>query len=466
MRLPENEIVNRIRGGFVIAFILLLIGNIFSFLSTQKVSDQSQSVNHTNLIINGLENILSFTSRSESALRGYLISGDEYNYTTYLRTSRQTDSTLNNVKNLVADNSIQQKNIAAIGLLVGQIQDSLDQSFKEFKSHKVLQEDIRRKTTVISAEVTTLENAVYEMQMQEKHLWQERSDNMSAYIRIIKLLSVVTTFIAVLLTIYSILVYNKENKAKEKADHETNLLRGQLENRVTELGKMNSELMELRGMEKFTATGRIARTIAHEVRNPLTNINLAVEQLKTEFEGSEDADTFLDMIGRNSKRINNLVSDLLNATKLIAPKKSSFSVNTLLDECLKDAADRIKLSHINVVKEYDPNICSVAVDAEKIKIAFLNIIVNGVEAMQESGTLKICTSEKDDKCTVIISDTGCGMTKEQINHLFEPFFTTKKSGTGLGMANTHNIILSHNGTIKVESHENAGTVITIQLAFA
>jgi two-component system sensor histidine kinase AtoS len=91
---------------------------------------------------------------------------------------------------------------------------------------------------------------------------------------------------------------------------------------------------------------------------------------------------------------------------------------------------------------------------------------NALEAMQESGTLKICTSEKDDKCTVIISDTGCGMTKEQINHLFEPFFTTKKSGTGLGMANTHNIILSHNGTIKVESHENAGTVITIQLAFA
>ena len=89
----------------------------------------------------------------------------------------------------------------------------------------------------------------------------------------------------------------------------------ELEERVNELKKVNTELEELRSIEKFAATGRIARTIAHEVRNPLTNISLAAEQLKETNKPDEETELLLDMIGRNVNRINQLVSDLLNATR-------------------------------------------------------------------------------------------------------------------------------------------------------
>lgn len=463
----SRSVGSHTRGWLLFAFLLLLIGNIFSYIASQKVSEQSQSVNHTNRIIDGLENILSFTIRSESSLRGYLISGDEYNYDVYRQSNRQTDSAIAAVKNLTQNSTDQLKNMAVISNLVNEIHDSLSRTFQTFRDHnKSLSTDIQIKTSEISGEVTLLQDEIYRVQTEEKQLWQDRSQDIAEYIRIIKLLSVITTFIAVLLTLYSILVFNKENKATKVANSEAEALRAQLENRVAELAKMNDELKDLKSLEKFAATGRLARTIAHEVRNPLTNINLAVEQLKTEFEGSEEADTFLEMVNRNSSRINKLVSDLLNATRPTEPQKKSLSVNTLLDECLKDAADRIQLSHVAIEKDYDPKICSVAVDEDKIKIAFLNIIVNGIEAMKDGGKLKISTCEEEGKCTIRISDTGKGMTKEQLGHIFEPFFTTKKMGNGLGLANTNNIILSHNGSIECNSEVNAGTTFTIQLEFS
>ena len=104
-------------------------------------------------------------------------------------------------------------------------------------------------------------------------------------------------------------------------------------------------------------------------------------------------------------------------------------------------------------------------DIDKIKIAFLNLIVNGIEAMEEHGTLTITTISDKQKCIIKISDTGCGMSSEQMNRLFEPFFSTKSMGNGLGLANAHNIILSHNGNIKGESEENVGTTFTISLDF-
>ena len=153
----------------------------------------------------------------------------------------------------------------------------------------------------------------------------------------------------------------------------------------------------MRSIEKFAATGRIARTIAHEVRNPLTNINLAVEQLQTELNGlrPENGELMLEMINRNSIRINGLITDLLNSTKFTDLIYTKISVNHLLDETLELARDRIQLKNIAVVKNYVATICDISVDVERIKIAFLNIIVNAVEAMEPgNGVLRLSTSDQ------------------------------------------------------------------------
>ncbi len=461
----NNPTVSRTSAGFIIAFVLLLIGNILAFFTTQKISEQSDSISHTNRIIDGLENVLSYSARAEASFHSYIIDNRESHFLKYEINKKRADSAVEEVENLVRNNPEQGKNIDSVAEQLSYIFDLLDKSFIAYKTNPIVSEQIKQWTWIISNNVTNLESLTQRMQFKEEGFGKNRTHNISRYVNVIKTISVITTLIAILLTIYFIVVFSKENRAKRNADKQAQLFRRELESRVKQLADMNAELIELRSLEKFTATGRVARTIAHEVRNPLTNINLAVEQLKTEFEGSEGADTLLDMVERNSLRINNLVSNLLNATKLTEIKKGSESINELLDDTLKDASDRIQLNHIHIVKEYDPNICNVSVDTDKIKIAFLNLIMNGIEAMHDGGTLTIKTYEEKGKCVVQITDTGVGMTKEHLDQLFEPFFTTKKNGNGLGLANAHNIIISHNGGIKCTSEEGVGTTFTITLEF-
>src|SRR5690606_36978413 len=98
----------------------------------------------------------------------------------------------------------------------------------------------------------------------------------------------------------------------------------------------------------------------------------------------------------------------------------------------------------------------ISADIEKLKIAFLNIIVNAIEAMDTRGELVLETSSQGDKCQIKITDNGVGMSRDQVDKLFEPYFTTKDKGNGLGLANTQNIILGHNGSISGESTPGEG----------
>jgi signal transduction histidine kinase len=299
------------------------------------------------------------------------------------------------------------------------------------------------------------------MKQEERALWLERSKKVSEYSGLIQVLNIASIIIAILLTIYSIVVYNKENKEKLQVSKKADEYKNTLQEQVKELAALNAELLDLRRMEKYLVTGRIARVIAHEVRNPLTNINLACEQLQSEIDNNDSAKMLFTMINRNSERINQLVSDLLNSTRIAELSFSEASVNEILDATLELARDRIELKQIFVVKNYDENVCKISVDVEKLKIAFLNIIVNAVEAMEENGTLEITTDSSNNHCTVKISDNGRGMKKPEMDRLFEPYFTTKEKGNGLGLANTQNIILAHKGSISAESEFGKGTSFTI-----
>jgi signal transduction histidine kinase len=227
------------------------------------------------------------------------------------------------------------------------------------------------------------------------------------------------------------------------------------------------ELKELRDLEKFASTGRIARTIAHEVRNPLTNILLATEQLKEMENSNDEATLLLELINRNAGRINQLVSDLLNATRFGHLNVASTDVNQLIEEALELAKDRLDLSKVKVEKNYSTDMCEVRLDGEKMKVALLNIILNAVEAMEtENGVLQLTTRQEDGKCIIEVRDNGKGMDEEALQKLFEPYFTSKAKGNGLGLTNTQNIILNHNGTIKVHSETGNGSSFVISLDVA
>jgi len=456
-----NKIANRTRIGFLAAFVLLLISYILTYISTQKVITQDHWINHTNEIIHNLDNIRGYITKGESAFRGYIITSDNQFLDEYAQSKIDTYNTFRTLDSLTIDNKEHQDNLDTLHGLIDQKFAGIQKIILDFSSiHKITPKLLEGNGQGIAAK-KNIEKYIYKMQDAEKALWNMRSKSVSEYSDLIRILNIVSLIVAILLTFYSIGVYNKENKAKKEADKKASEFREQLQKRVKELAEMNAELIELRNLEKYAVTGRIARTIAHEVRNPLTNINLSIEQLRSELTSTESSEMLFNMITRNSERINQLVSDLLNTTRVAELSFSQASINDILNSSLELARDRIELNHIKVEKNYDSHICPISVDVAKIKIAFLNIIVNAIEAMNENGILQISTSYNNNLCTVKITDNGKGMTKSEMDRLFEPYFTTKEKGNGLGLANSQNIILGHNGSISAESEPGKGTTFAI-----
>ncbi len=214
--------------------------------------------------------------------------------------------------------------------------------------------------------------------------------------------------------------------------------------------------------QKMEATGRLMRMLAHEVRNPLTNIGLALEGCADEIPADSELQDYIGIIKRNAKRIDTLITQLLNSSKPTELKPEPISLQTALEQTLEDARDRIALKKIQLTTLFAHENDVVMLDLEKIKIAFTNIIVNAIEAMnEETGILSITTERALHKIVVAIGDNGCGMNSDQLNRLFEPYFTSKPGGMGLGMAATLNIIQSHGANVDVESQPGSGTTFFI-----
>ncbi|KAA9042198.1 histidine kinase [Ginsengibacter hankyongi] len=461
-----DKIADHTRWGYLTAFIILLISYIVSFVSAQHLMKQSALVNHSNEVIHSVENVVGYVTRGESAVRGYIITQNKDLLIRYYKSRNNADSALKKVKALTIDNPVQQKNMDSLNVLINDKFLWMDSTLSIFDNTHSITSEILNKRTEGTNKMQKVELFTKQIQREEKNLFYKRNNQLAKYSDLIKGFTIISLIVAILLTIYSIITFNKENKAKLEASEKAAAYHKQLELRIEELAALNIELIELRNIEKFAATGRISRTIAHEVRNPLTNINLATEQLQNEVPANDDVNLLLQMISRNSNRINQLINDLLDSTKTSELQYTKTSINTVLNESLELATDRIGLKHIKVIKNFDKDICPVFIDPEKIKIAFLNIIVNAIEAMDDYGTLSLFTESKSQFCNVKISDTGRGLSKEDLARLFEPYFTTKEKGKGLGLTNTQNIILAHDAHINVESEPGNGTSFTISFAFA
>jgi PAS domain S-box-containing protein len=227
---------------------------------------------------------------------------------------------------------------------------------------------------------------------------------------------------------------------------------------ITNVKKAERSLLML---EKMEAANRLARTLAHEIRNPLTNINLSLDHLR--YQNVEQAQQhFLDIILRNSKRINDILSDLLASS---TPSKLTLVPNNLqdiVDESLAIALDRIMLKKIKLQVQYSDSPIEVLSDFDQLKIAFLNIIINGIEAMEENiGKMIISIEENPNAWVVKISDNGSGISKENISRLFEPYFTAKRNGMGLGLTSSLNILKSHHAEVDVDSEIDKGTTFIV-----
>ncbi len=204
-----------------------------------------------------------------------------------------------------------------------------------------------------------------------------------------------------------------------------------------------------------------ASALAHEVRNPLSNINLALEMLKSTAL-DDDQKTYLDIIMRGSGRINDLVSDLLTYYQTDESQSEKYSIHQLLDEVLAMTEDRIMLKNVVVSKCYTSLDCKIFVNKQKIKIALTNIIINALDAMPpDKGQLKLVTKSINDKCVLEIEDNGIGISKENLKNIFKPDFSNRPGGMGLGLSTTMDILLSNHARVVVQSEEGKGTLFIL-----
>ncbi|MEJ7610349.1 MAG: ATP-binding protein [Ferruginibacter sp.] len=229
---------------------------------------------------------------------------------------------------------------------------------------------------------------------------------------------------------------------------------------ITDLKKEEKDKLRL---EKLGMAERLVRTLAHEVRNPLNNINLSLEQLDEEIK-SDDARMYIEIITRNSKRIETLIKELLGASRpeIVLHRND---LKDILEEAIIAAADRITLRHMTLIKNFPTQEMNIPADKEQLKIAFLNIIINALEAMEDNGVLSVDLSDTGEDYRIRITDTGCGISEENLSRLFEPYFTAKKNGLGLGLAATMNILQLHKAKVEVKSRLKEGSTFIINIPY-
>ena len=224
---------------------------------------------------------------------------------------------------------------------------------------------------------------------------------------------------------------------------------------ITNLKK--AELANLQA-QKLAANERLMRIIAHEIRNPLNNISLSVQHFDNIAADPDMKKELVGIIQRNCNRINQSITELLDLTRSGELEFKKHTLQEIMDESIATVADRINLQNIKVEKKFEDGPLEISADKSKLKIAFSNILINAIEAMEENkGELAVSMHASPDTYTVSIKDNGIGISEENLPRLFEPFFTSKKNGMGLGLAASYSILQSHRASIQVESKVNKGT---------
>ena len=218
--------------------------------------------------------------------------------------------------------------------------------------------------------------------------------------------------------------------------------------------------------DRLASIGMMSATFAHEIRNPLTSIKTFAQLIPEKYTDTEFRETFSKIVIDEIGRIDGLIEELLSfSSKEALPREQDLDIIALMDDSLENLKGRLELEkrNINVEKIYKKDKINISGDLKKLKQAFVNIVNNGCQAMDENGILKVNILSNDKFVDVIIADSGKGISPQELTKIFDPFYTTRPMGVGLGLAISKKIIEDHNGKIEVESKLSEGTTFTISL---
>jgi PAS domain S-box-containing protein len=221
---------------------------------------------------------------------------------------------------------------------------------------------------------------------------------------------------------------------------------------------------EIELSRRLAAIGRLTSGVAHEVKNPINAIVVHLEVLRQKLQ-QVDPDTrrHMDVIGSEIQRLDRVVQTLVDFTRPVELRLSEFDLRRLLEDVLLLGGPEMERQGVNIVRHFPEEPSLVKVDADLVKQALLNVVLNGVQAMPNGGTLTLSVSRHNEDAMVEITDEGGGIPPEVRDKIFNLYFTTKKSGSGIGLAMTYRVMQLHNGSVECDSRQGQGTTFRLRL---
>ncbi len=238
---------------------------------------------------------------------------------------------------------------------------------------------------------------------------------------------------------------------------------------TAELEKSRDLETQLQQAEKSAVVGRLASAIAHEIRNPLNYINLTLDHLRAKFAPEDEAkhadfDKLTAQLKTEVGRINHQISDFLRYSRPTKLNLQPLEARNVIKDSLRIVEPQTVEQNITISLIERENVPPIVGDAEVLRSVFSNLFINAVQAMEKNGgKLNVIISPADESVKIEITDTGIGISEENLDKIFEPYFSTKETGTGLGLAIVKKIVDDHSGTIDVESNLDEGTKFTVKL---
>jgi len=226
--------------------------------------------------------------------------------------------------------------------------------------------------------------------------------------------------------------------------------------------ELRANIAEMKKAERLSAAGQLAASLAHEIRNPLASISGAAGILQRGAAPVEYKEESLEIIQKESQRLNKLLTGFLNFANPRSPRLQKTDMSALLASVVSMASHTEKASGI-VLEDHSAFEDEVECDPEQIKQVLLNLVINAMDASPTGAVIRLRSRKKSSLVAIEVEDSGGGIPDALVEQIFDPFFTTKANGTGLGLAISSMIVSQHNGTLSFTNNAGGGTTFCVEL---
>jgi len=241
---------------------------------------------------------------------------------------------------------------------------------------------------------------------------------------------------------------------------EQSKLQAKLGEQLVQLQEMQDLLLE---SERFAAWSKMAGVLAHEIRNSLVPIGGFAQRLHRTFPEEDERKEIAAIIVKEVKKLEMILKQLLCSGQLPPPEPQVNNINKIVRDTILFMDNEFHEKRIQTITDLSDDLPDIMVDHYQMQQVFFNVFQNAIRAMENGGELRIGTTNNDKFVQIDVTDTGVGISKDNMKKIFDPFFTTNKQGFGVGLTVVKQIITAHNGTIDVKSEPNMGTTFSISL---